>query len=53
MGNAVRRLWREDSGATSIEYAFIASLIALAIFATVATIAAPLNNTFTSLATNL
>ena len=53
MGNAMRILWRDCTGATSIEYAIIASLIAVAIFATVAAIATPLNSTFTSLSSHI
>jgi Flp pilus assembly pilin Flp len=53
MGNAILSLWRQRTGTTSIEYALIASLIAVAIFASVAAIATPLNATFTNLASHI
>ena len=53
MVEAIRTLWRGRTGTTSIEYAIIASLIAVAIFATVAAIATPLNSTFTSLSSHI
>jgi Flp pilus assembly pilin Flp len=48
MGQRINSLWQRSDGATAIEYAFIASLIALAIAASVGAIAAPLNGIFTS-----
>jgi pilus assembly protein Flp/PilA len=47
------RLLADDSGATAIEYALIASGIALAIIATVYTIGPELNTIFSSVSTQL
>ena len=47
------RLFADESGATAIEYALVAVLIAVAIAATVATIAPPLQNAFNQVSTAL
>ena len=50
MRNFARTFVNDDSGATSIEYGLIASLIALAIIATVTSVGTKLQTTFTSVA---
>lgn len=47
------RLMRDRSGVTAIEYALIASVIVVAIVATVSQIGTTLSGTFTTLATSL
>ena len=48
-----RRLLKDKSGVTAIEYGLIASLIAVAIVATVSLVGTDLNNTFMNVANNL
>lgn len=48
-----RRLLKDQSGVTAIEYGLIASLIAVAIVATVAIVGSDLNTTFQNVANNL
>jgi Flp pilus assembly pilin Flp len=48
MSGRINSLWRKCDGATAIEYAFIASLIAVAIAASVASVAPPLIHIFNS-----
>ena len=50
---SILRFLADDNGATAIEYALIASGIALAIVAVVYSIGTTLNTTFTSVATGL
>jgi pilus assembly protein Flp/PilA len=45
--------WRDQSGATAIEYALIAGSISIVILAAVSTVGTSLNNTFTSIGTSL
>jgi pilus assembly protein Flp/PilA len=45
--------WRDESGATAIEYALIAGSISIVILAAVCTVGTSLNNTFTSIGTSL
>ncbi|HET7191644.1 MAG TPA: Flp family type IVb pilin [Pseudolabrys sp.] len=45
--------WRDESGATAIEYALIAGSISIVILAAVSTVGTSLNNTFTSIGTSL
>ena len=47
------RFWRADSGATAIEYAMIASGIALAIVASITKLGATVDGLFTSVLTAL
>ena len=47
------RMLRDDGGATAIEYAMIASGIAVAIAATVSTLGSTVNGLFTSVSTSL
>ncbi len=49
----VTALLREERGATAIEYAFIASLISIAIYATAMTVGTSLSTTFNTVATSL
>lgn len=48
-----RRLAKEQSGVTAIEYGLIASLIAVFIIAAVTLVGQDLNTTFNNIATNL
>jgi pilus assembly protein Flp/PilA len=48
MGNAFIRLLRDETGATSIEYAMIAAGIAVAIVATVQALGTTVTSLFTS-----
>ena len=48
MRNFVARFLNDESGATAIEYGLIASLIAVAIVATVTSVGTKLQTTFTS-----
>jgi len=50
---SIKRLLRDDGGATAIEYAMIASGVAVAIAATVATLGSTVNGLFTSVSTSL
>jgi pilus assembly protein Flp/PilA len=45
--------WRDETGATAIEYALIAGSISIVILAAVSTVGTSLNNTFTSIGTSL
>lgn len=47
------RLFRDESGATAIEYGLIASLIAVGIIAGASTLGSNLANTFTNLAAQM
>ncbi|MDE2167545.1 MAG: Flp family type IVb pilin [Alphaproteobacteria bacterium] len=47
------KLFRDDSGATAIEYGLIAALIAVVIVTAVSTVGSKLSATFNSVATNL
>ncbi len=47
------RFLKDKSGVTAIEYGLIASLIAVAIVATVAVVGTDLNTTFQNVANNL
>jgi len=53
MRKLVSRFFNDEAGATSIEYGLIASLIALAIIATVTSVGTKLQTTFTSVAGSL
>jgi pilus assembly protein Flp/PilA len=53
MLDRVKQLLANESGATAIEYALIASLVALALIATDTILAGKLNNTFNEVAGNL
>jgi pilus assembly protein Flp/PilA len=47
------RFWKDESGATAIEYGLIAAGISVAIIATVAGLGSKLNSTFTSVSNAL
>ena len=49
----IRRFVKDESGVTAIEYGLIASLIAVAIVATVSIVGSDLNTTFQNVASNL
>jgi pilus assembly protein Flp/PilA len=51
--NIIRKLLKDESGATAIEYGLIAAGISIAIIAVVSQLGSTLNTTFTSLATAL
>ena len=51
--NCFKRLLRDDSGATAIEYGLIAALIAVAAVATMTTVGTNLSTTFNNVATKL
>jgi pilus assembly protein Flp/PilA len=53
MFSYLKRLARDDSGATAIEYGLIASLIAVVIIGTVTVLGSNLTNTFNEVASNL
>ena len=44
--NFVNKIWRDESGATAIEYGLLAALIAVAIIGTVTLLAGRLEGTF-------
>jgi len=46
MFRSARRFFRDESGATAIEYALIASLIAVVIITAVSTVGTKVSNTF-------
>ncbi len=50
MGKFVSRFMNDETGATAIEYGLIATLIAVAIIATVTSVGTKLNTTFTGVA---
>jgi pilus assembly protein Flp/PilA len=52
-GTAVFRLIKDESGVTAIEYALIASLIAVAAIAAFTLVGTNLSNTFSTVANNL
>jgi pilus assembly protein Flp/PilA len=49
----ITAVFREERGATALEYAFVASLISIAIYAAAGTIGSSLSTTFSSVATKL
>jgi pilus assembly protein Flp/PilA len=53
MGNSLAKFFREECGATAIEYGLIAAGISIAIIAAVAALGTSLNTTFTSVSTAL
>lgn len=46
MSNIIKNFWKDEEGATAIEYGLIAGLIAVAIIATVTALGTNLNNVF-------
>ncbi len=53
MRSIIKRLLRDEHGATAIEYGLIAALIAVAIITAVGTVGSNLNSTFSSVASAL
>ncbi len=53
MLNRLRKLVHDESGATAIEYALIASLIAVAIVSAAGTLGGKIANTFNTVGSNL
>jgi len=53
MSRLLKRLLRNDSGATAIEYGLIAALISVAIITAVTAVGGSLNSTFNSVASAL
>jgi len=51
--NKLLRFMKDEEGVTAIEYALIASLIALAIIAAVTSVGSSIINIFTRVSTNL
>jgi pilus assembly protein Flp/PilA len=51
--SSIRRLIHDDSGATAIEYALIASLIAVAIVTALQALGTSITGTFNSVASHL
>jgi pilus assembly protein Flp/PilA len=49
----IRTFWRDESGATAIEYGLIAAGIAVAILTVVKGVGVKLNTTFSSISTQL
>lgn len=47
------KVWHGKSGTTTLEYAFVASLISMAVFASLGPMANFMTNTFTNVAGNL
>jgi pilus assembly protein Flp/PilA len=53
MRKVFKKLLRDDTGATAIEYGLIAALIALVIITGVKTVGTKMSSTFTTLSTSL
>ncbi|MGA2795350.1 MAG: Flp family type IVb pilin [Roseiarcus sp.] len=53
MIRSIKRLAADESAATAIEYALIASLIAVAIIVSITVLGTQLQNTFNEVSTNL
>ena len=51
--NLLRGLYKDNDGATMIEYAILASLIAVVSIAAITTVGTNVNNTFTTVGTSL
>jgi pilus assembly protein Flp/PilA len=49
----IKQFWRNEEGATAIEYGLIAAGISVAIITVVGTVGSGLNTTFTSVSTAL
>lgn len=47
------RLWKDEEGATAIEYGLLAALVSVAIIGAVSTLGTQLDTTFDSIATDL
>lgn len=51
--NAIRKLMKNEKGATAIEYGLIAALIAVAAIAAMSSLGTKLGNTFNNVSTKL
>lgn len=51
--NFARRLWKDEEGATAIEYGLLAALVAVALITVLGTLGGELNETFTAVETQL
>jgi pilus assembly protein Flp/PilA len=51
--HTILKLFRDESGATAIEYGLIAALIAVVIVTALTTVGTNLKNTFNTVSTNL
>jgi pilus assembly protein Flp/PilA len=49
----VKRLWKDDEGATAIEYGLLAALVAVAIIVALNAVSTELNNTFSAVSDEL
>ncbi len=50
---ALRRLWRDEEGATAVEYGLMVALIAVVIIVAVTTLGSNLSTTFTNVAAKI
>jgi len=53
MSEFAQRFWRNESGATAIEYGLLVALISLVVITAVSTLGKHLNNAFTKINTGL
>jgi pilus assembly protein Flp/PilA len=53
MSGFAQRFWRNESGATAIEYGLLVALIAVVVITAVSTLGKHLNNAFTKINTGL
>jgi pilus assembly protein Flp/PilA len=53
MKNLFARFWRDESGATAIEYGLIAGLISVVIITSVKTVGTKMSSDFSKVASNL
>lgn len=53
MSKSIVRFFKDESGATAIEYGLIAALIAVVIVAALTTLGSNLSSTFTKVSSNL
>ena len=50
---SIKQFWHDEEGATAVEYALMASLIAMAIITIVSTLGGTLKNIFTNVNTSI
>lgn len=53
MAQLLRKLWRDEEGATAVEYGIMVALIAVVIIGTVTTLGTTLNTKFQAIVTAL
>jgi pilus assembly protein Flp/PilA len=51
--NALKRFWRDESGATAVEYGLVAALVGITIIAATKTLGNNVKNTFNKTAQNI